>query len=447
MHLNVLTQCSPSPTFEWMWRDEQDRTSTGYRSLEHWTALARQLEGACIDALFFADAHGISDVYEGSWAATVRHAVQVPAIDPLLVIPAAAAVTRHLGFAVTYSTTYHPPYQCARVFTTLDHLTGGRIGWNIVTSYLSSAAANGLGTGLDHDLRYDRADEYLEVVRALWQDSWEDDAVTIDREACVFTDPSKVHDIDHRGRWFSVRGPHQCEPSPQRTPVLYQAGASSRGLDFAARHAEVVFVTLAAPRNGGEQVAELRRCIERHGRDDRAVKVLQGMLVMVAATEEQARAQADLHHDLTQPDGMLAKWCGWSGVDLGGYPPQTPLAELSVQGARSVVRFLENIDPARTWTVQDARNFFGSARRPSPRTALFGTASRVADRMEEWIERADLDGFNLFPAPPSLGVDGICDLLVPELQRRGLFRTEYAEQEVTLRERYFGAGALATPAP
>src|SRR5438094_1265066 len=155
MFLNVLTQCSPSPTFEFMWRDPGDQTGTGYRSLGYWTSMARRLEAACIDALFFADVHGVYDVYRGSWAPAVRHAVQIPSIDPLLVIPAAAAVTEHLGFAVTYSTTYHPPYQCARVFSSLDHLTSGRIAWNIVTSYLRSASSNGLGEYVAHDERYD----------------------------------------------------------------------------------------------------------------------------------------------------------------------------------------------------------------------------------------------------------------------------------------------------
>ncbi|MGP0047269.1 MAG: LLM class flavin-dependent oxidoreductase [Solirubrobacteraceae bacterium] len=440
MHLNVLTQCSPSPTFEWMWRHPDDRSATGYRTLDYWTGLARRLEEARIDALFFADVHGLYDVYGGSWAPAVRHGVQVPSIDPLLVIPAAAAVTRSLGFAVTYSTTYHPPYQCARTFTTLDHLTGGRIGWNVVTSYLPSAAANGLGEQLDHDRRYDRADEYLKVVRALWERSWDDGAVVLDRDASVFTDPDRVRAIDHRGEWFAVAGPHQCEPSPQRTPVLYQAGSSPRGLEFAARHAEVVFLTLASPRRGGEQVAQLRRLASDHGRDPGSLKALQGILVMVAETEEQARAEARCYEALTESDALLAKWCGWSGVDLAAYPPETPLAELSVQGARSVVRFLEGLDAGRAWTVGDAREFWGTARRPNPRTALFGTPAQIAGRMEEWLERADLDGFNLFPCPPTRGVEEICRLLIPELQRRDMFRTSYDDAELTLRERYLGAG-------
>jgi FMN-dependent oxidoreductase (nitrilotriacetate monooxygenase family) len=440
MHLNVLTQCSPSPTFEWMWRHPEERSATGYRRLEHWTELARRLEAARIDALFFADVHGLYDVYGGSWAPAVRHGVQVPSIDPLLVISAAAAVTQSLGFAVTYSTTYHPPYQCARVFTTLDHLTDGRIGWNVVTSYRPSAAANGLGEQLAHDQRYERADEYLEVVRALWERSWDDDAVRRDREAGVFTDPERVRTIDHHGEWFEVAGPHQCEPSPQRTPVIYQAGASPRGLQFAAQHAEVVFLTLVSPRRGREQVDELRRLTAEHGRDGRSIKALQGMLVMVAETEQQARSEARLYQALTEGDTLLTKWCGWSGVDLLAYPASTPLSELRVHGARSVVKFLQRLDGEREWTVGDAIEFWGTARRPNGRTALFGTAEQIAGRMEEWMERADIDGFNLFPCPPSRGIEEICRLLIPELQRRGMFRREYDARERTLRERYLGAG-------
>src|SRR5207302_606389 len=149
--LNVFTECSPSPQFPGLWRHPEDRTGTGYRSIDHWTRIAHRLEAAHFDALFFADTHGIFDVYRGSWAPALRHAVQIPAIDPLLVLPVLAAATRHLGFAITYSTTYHHPYQCARVFSTLDHLTDGRIAWNNVTSYLQSAAANGLGEHLPHD--------------------------------------------------------------------------------------------------------------------------------------------------------------------------------------------------------------------------------------------------------------------------------------------------------
>ncbi|HKS98453.1 MAG TPA: LLM class flavin-dependent oxidoreductase [Rugosimonospora sp.] len=459
MHLNVFTQCSPSPQFKGMWRHPQDATATGYRSLAYWTGLARQLEGACVDALFFADVHGVYDVYRGSWQPAVRHAVQIPSIDPVLVIPAAAAVTEHLGFAVTYSTTYHAPYECARLFSSLDHLTGGRIGWNIVTSYLRSAEADGLGEFLDHDLRYDRTDEYVAVVRALWERSWDDGAVVRDADRDTFTDPEQVHEIGHQGRWFSVRGPHQCEPSAQRTPVLYQAGASARGIDFAAAHAEVVFLTLPDPAGGAPQVARLRQRVADLGRDPRSVKALQGSMVMVGRTRQEAREKASAYNALWSGEGQLAKWCGWMDMDLAAYPDDTPVEEIRAQASHSFLGFLKQLGPERVWTIGDVKYLVSRPRRPrvdAPVT-LFGTVEQVADRMEEWLTVADVDGFNLIPCPPSAGIDDICTLLVPELQRRGLFRTAYDPAERTLRERYFGAGrtrygaagspASAGPAP
>jgi long-chain alkane monooxygenase len=448
MHINVFTQCSPSPQFKGMWRIPGEPTATGYRSLDYWTSVARRLEAACVDALFFADVHGVYDVYQGSWAPAVRHAVQIPTIDPMLLIPALAAVTRQLGFAVTYSTTYHAPYECARAFSTLDHLTGGRIGWNIVTSYLRSASAAGLGEFLDHDDRYDRADEYVSVARALWEQSWDDDAVVRDAGSDVFTDPGRVRAIDRRSDWFTVRAPHQCEPSPQRTPVLYQAGASARGLTFAARHAEVVFLTLSDPAAGRAQVDRLRRRAEELGRDPHAVKALQGTMVMVGRTPEEAKARARLYNTLWSPDGQLAKWCGWMDIDLAAYPAETPVAEIRSQASRSFVDFLSRLTPDRTWTVGDVRYLVSRPRRPrtdSPVT-LYGTAEQVADRMEQWISEAGVDGFNLIPAPPGTGIDDICEILVPELQRRGIFRKAYDPARATLRERYFGAGR-ARPVP
>jgi len=441
MHLNVMTQCSPSPQFEGLWRHPDDGTATGYRSLDYWIPIARKLEAACIDALFFADVHGLYDVYQGSWRAALRHGVQVPSVDPVLVVAALAAITRRLGFAVTYSTTYHAPYECARLFSSLDHLTRGRIGWNIVTSYLRSAAENGLGEYLSHDARYDRADEYVGVCRALWESSWEQDAVVRDAASDTFTDAGRVHEIEHRGRWFHVQGPHQCEPSPQRTPVLYQAGASRRGTTFAARHAELVFVTLPDPATGATHVRALRQRAEELGRDPKRIKILQAAFVLTDRTSAELRAKIARFGALTSAEGELAKLCGWLGFDVAAYPQDMPLAQIPLEASQSIRDFMRRFDPQRAWTVGDVRSISLFSRSPHRRTGwLLGTPAQIADQMQEFRARSGVDGFNLIPCPPTSGIDDICALIVPELQRRGLFRREYEPEGETLRERYFGRG-------
>lgn len=442
MHLNVVTRGIPSPLFEGLWRHPEDRSASGYRSLPYWTAIVRQLEAACVDAIFFADMHGIHDIYGGDAAASVRHAVECPAIDPVPLIPALAAVTEHLGFAVTLSTSYFSPYHCARLFSTLDHLTEGRVGWNVVTSDLRMSEAIGMGEYVPHDERYDRADEYMSIVRRLWEESWDDDVVRRDADTDTFTDPTGVRNIKFSGRWFTLDAPHSCEPSPQRTPFLYQAGSSNRGMDFAARWAEMVFVTLSSPRRGKDHVAKLRERAAKHGRSPGSIKIVQGMPLLVGATEDEVREKARQFVSLTSRGGLLAKWCGWVGVDLNAYPDDTPIQDVLAEDGRSVTSFFSEAGPTRNWTVADVRDFVAVPRRPHrfDRLTLCGTPAQVADRMEEYLDIADVDGFNIYPCPPSSGIDDLCTLLIPELQRRGLFRTSYDQAETTLRERHLGAG-------
>ena len=221
-----------------LWTHPRD-TSTQYKTLEYWTDLARTLERGLFDGLFIADIVGVYDVYQDSIDVPLKESIQLPVNDPLLLVSAMAAVTRHLGFGLTANLTYEPPYLFARRMSTLDHLSRGRVGWNIVTGYLDSAAkAMGLTEQVEHDRRYDQADEYLEVLYKLWEGSWEDDAVLNDPQARVYAQPGKVHKVEHHGEFYQVEGYHLCEPSPQRTPVLFQAGSSDRGLLFAGRNAE-----------------------------------------------------------------------------------------------------------------------------------------------------------------------------------------------------------------
>src|ERR1700726_780095 len=233
--MNCVAHQSPG-----LWTHPRDRTAE-YNRLPYWIALARTLERGLFDGLFLADVLGVYDVFGGGPEAALRHATQTPVNDPLLLVPAMAAATEHLGFGVTVTLSYEPPFPFARRMSTLDHLTDGRIGWNIVTGYLDSAAK---GVGLDsqnsHDLRYRIADEYMEVMYKLWEGSWEDGAVIRDKKSGIFTRADKVHKVVHEGEYYRVDAIHLSEPSPQRTPVLYQAGASNAGCEFAAKHAECV---------------------------------------------------------------------------------------------------------------------------------------------------------------------------------------------------------------
>ncbi|MGF6976051.1 FMN-dependent oxidoreductase (nitrilotriacetate monooxygenase family) [Paraburkholderia sp. JPY465] len=257
--LNAFTMNCVGHINHGLWTHPRDR-STDYRKLGYWTDLARLLERGLFDGLFIADIVGVYDIYQQSANVTLKESVQLPVNDPMMLVSAMAAATRHLGFGITVNLTYEAPYLLARRFSTLDHLTEGRIGWNIVTGYLDSAArAMGRGEMTPHDERYDRADEYLDVLYKLWEGSWEDDAVLRDREGRVFADPSKVHKLDHHGRYYDVEGYHLSEPSPQRTPVLFQAGSSGRGQAFAVRHAECVFVSSQSKEGTRRLVHALRQ--------------------------------------------------------------------------------------------------------------------------------------------------------------------------------------------
>ena len=258
IRLNAFDMATPGHIQQGMWTHPRDN-SAGYASLEHWTSLARLLERGLFDGLFLADVLGVYDVHGGTPDAALRGGVQAPLLDPLMLVPAMAAVTTHLGFGVTCNLAYEPPYLFARRMSTLDHLTNGRIGWNIVTGYLDSAArALGYDAQMLHDDRYDLADEYMEAVYALWEGSWADDAVRRDRAGAIYTNPARVRLVRHHGRQYRMEAIHLCEPSPQRTPVLYQAGASERGRRFAGTHAECVFVNGSSPAVVAALAADLR---------------------------------------------------------------------------------------------------------------------------------------------------------------------------------------------
>src|SRR5262252_2739881 len=274
--MNCVAHQSPG-----LWTHPRDRTAE-YNRLPYLLDLARILERGRFDGLFLADVLGVYDVYGNSPDAALRHATQTPANEPLMLIPAMAAVTKHLGFGVTSNLSFEPPYTFARRMTTLDHLTDGRIGWNVVTGYLDSAAKGaGRARQTAHDERYDTAEEYMEVVYKLWEQSWEDDAAVRDRAAGVFADPGKVHRVIHHGVHYDVDAIHLCEPSPQRTPVIYQAGTSPKGREFAARHAECVFVSGPSANVIAPRVAGIRRLAVENGRGGEDIQFFSMMTVIL----------------------------------------------------------------------------------------------------------------------------------------------------------------------
>lgn len=420
-----------------LWRHPDDQ-GYRYRELGYWTELARILEAGGFDALFLADVLGVYDVYGASRDAAVVDAAQFPVNDPTATVSAMAAVTEGLGFGITLSLTYEQPYALARRLSTLDHLTGGRVAWNIVTSYLDSAARNlGLDAQIPHDQRYEIADEYLEVCYKLWEGSWEADAVVRDAERGVFTDPAKVHDIEHKGRYFSVPGPFLCEPSPQRTPVLFQAGASPRGVRFAAAHAEAVFVSGPTPQIVSGPVRALRAAAADLGRDPRSIKVFTMVTPVVGETHDEAVAKLRDYRRFVSPVGALALFGGWTGVDLAKLDPDQPLTYVETDANRSALASFTTAAAERAWTVRELADEIGIGGRGP---VLVGSPTEVADELERWVDEADVDGFNLaYVTTPGTFAD-FAKFVVPELRRRG--RVPAEPPRSSLRERLGAAGPL-----
>jgi long-chain alkane monooxygenase len=419
-----------------LWARPEDQ-SVRYKDLRYWTELAQLLERGKFDSLFIADVLGIYDTYQGSGDASIRRAMQIPVHDPVVPVSAMAAVTEKLGFGITVSATYEQPYALARRFGTLDHLTGGRIAWNIVTSYLDGAARNlGMDRQMSHDERYELADEVVDVCYKLWEGSWEEGAVVEDREAKVYADPAKVHDIGHEGTYFSVPGMFLGEPSPQRTPVIWQAGTSSRGRAFAARHAEAVFTVAPSPATLRTYVDDIRRIAAIEGRDPRSLKVFTEVTTVVAATDAEAKAKYEDYLSWTDEEGALAFYAGITGVDLSQLDPHQPLEYVDTDSARFALEIFSKADPNRSWTPSEVAKFVGvGAMGP----VIVGSPATVADELERWVDEADIDGFNLaYAVTPGTFIEFI-DLVVPELQRRGRYWSDY-DEGATLRERLYGAG-------
>jgi FMN-dependent oxidoreductase (nitrilotriacetate monooxygenase family) len=426
-HMNCVVHQSPG-----LWV-RPDGGMERYTDLGTWTELAKLLERGKFDGLFLADVIGVYDVFRGNRDAAVRGAVQIPVNDPSLVIPAMAYVTEHLGFAYTSSVLQCHPFTFARQISTLDHLTKGRIAWNIVASYLESSGRNfGQGGLLDHDERYDFADEYVEVCYKLWESSWEDGAVVKDRGRRIYADPAKVHDVHHDGKHFKVDGCHLAEPSPQRTPVLYQAGSSPRGRQFAARHAECVFVTGPSPEVVGEYVRDTRERARREGRDPQDLLFFMYLKVVTGGTEAEARRKYEELFEYVDYEGGLALLSGWSGIDFSRFEPDQPIEFIETNAIRTLMQNFAQAGRKRT-----IRNVAKAVGIGGGGPVIVGAPDQVVDGLLEWV-RAGVDGFNIaYMITPGTFEDFV-DGVVPVLQRRGLMQSAYAEG--TLRQKLFGEG-------
>ena len=418
-----------------LWR-RSDTRQLEYTSLDAWVELAQALEKAKFDSLFLADVVGVYDAFRGGPETSIREAMQIPVNDPTLLIPTMAHATDHLGFAYTGSILAEHPFNFARRASTLDHLTNGRVAWNIVTSYLPSAARNlGFDDLPEHDDRYDRGDDYLEVLYKLWESSWEDDAVVRDLDRGIYADPAKVHTIDHIGPYYTVPGPHLCEPSPQRTPLLFQAGSSDRGREFAARHAECVFI-LGAGR--AELIADIRRRAATHGRRAEDIKICLGLSLVVGGSEAEAQAKAkDLEQTLSL-DGGLAHMSGHLGVDLGDVDLDRPISDFEFNGVLGFLKSFAAREPDKTLTFGDL------ARRQLSGNWIVGSDEQIADKLQS-LGETGADGFNLvYATTPGTFIDFI-EGVAPILKSRGLMQTEY--EPGPLRQKIFGEPYLASRHP
>ncbi|MDN6815033.1 MAG: LLM class flavin-dependent oxidoreductase, partial [Corynebacterium variabile] len=439
--MNCVVHQSPG-----LWRHPEDH-SRDYTDLRYWTDLAQLLETGYFDGLFLADVLGLYDLYGASPDAALRAAAQVPVNDPLPLVSAMAAVTDNLGFGLTTGTAFEHPFPFARRISTLDHLTDGRLGWNVVTGYLPSAAENTQSRGqldtFEHDARYDHADEYLEVLYKLWEGSWEQDAVLADPVSGVYTDPAKVRPINHAGTHYTVPGIHVSEPSPQRTPVIFQAGASSRGSTFAADHAEAVFVAAPTKEALASTVRTLTAKLADAGRSREDVVVYALLTVITDATEDAARAKAAEYRSYIDHEGALTLMSGWMGVDFSSFDLDDPVVGIESNAIQSAVAAFQRSagEKGREWAVREVAEFGGIG---GLGPVVVGSGESVADQLENWVEATGVDGFNLAYAVTPGTFRDVIDHVVPVLQTRGEYPTTYAPG--TLREKLFadrtGAGPL-----
>jgi len=425
MHLVAYLKTGPTAMHVGGWR-HPDSTLDDILDPSRYEHIARLLEAARFDGCFFADLFGLYDVHQGSFDAYLRRGGQISFLDPTVVLPVMAAATRHLGLGATLSTSFHNAYHLARWLGSLDVMSKGRVAWNVVTSATDLEAQNAGMTQLPpRDERYDRADEVLEACFALW-DGWEPDAFVLDKGRGVLADPGKVRYANYAGKWVRTRGPLSIPRSPQGRPVVMQAGSSDRGRDFAARWAEVVFTIQRGREDMREFYDDLKGRTAARGRGPHECAVLPAVSVVLGETESIARERAEYLASLIDPELNLAAASSGLGADLSKLETESGLKALQRnQGMAGTEQVLEQVMKAEGIGIKDAAKKRGG-------NEVVGTAAQVADHLQAHFEAGVCDGFVIAPTTFPSMFEQFCRGVVPELQRRGLFRTEYTGR--TLRE-------------
>lgn len=401
--------------------------------LDHYVDIAKAAERGKLDSLFLADGLAISP----NITYNLHHS-----FEPLTLLSALATATTRIGLIATASTTYNQPYSLARAFASVDRISRGRVGWNIVTSAGQGEARNfNLRDRPDHAERYERADEFLHTAKALW-DSWTDDAVLADKEAGLYSDPDKIQPIDHQGKHFQVKGPLNLPRPLQGHPLLVQAGSSEAGKDFAARHAEAVFTAHQSIESAREFYADLKRRLGAYNRSEDDLLILPGISAYIGDTVEQAQQKYDQLNALINPEYGVRQLSDLLDFDLSGHPLDGELPEIptGTNGAQSRKKLVTDLARAESLTIRQITERLAGAR---GHYTFVGTPVQVAEEIELWFTTGAADGFNIMPPTFPRGLDDFVDKVVPLLQEKGLFRTQYTGQ--TLREHY-GLKRPAVPA-
>ncbi|RFA13844.1 oxidoreductase [Subtercola boreus] len=435
LHFSAFVMNTNSHIQHGLWRHPTAQQAD-FNDVNLWIGLAKTLEAGGFDTMFFADVVGLYGPVNGSYEVNAREGLQIPSNDPSVLLSALAVSTEHLGLAFTSSIVQSHPFDFARKVSTLDHISNGRIGWNVVTSSLENAARNfGMDRLIEHDERYRWAQEYMDVVYKLWEGSWDDGALLKDKASGIYADYTKIHKINHVGERYRVEGPHLPSPSAQRTPVIFQAGSSPAGRSFAARNAEAQFILSPTPEIAAGDISATRALAVEYGRHAWDIQFFQGLTFVIGSTEEEAKSNEAEIDEYISTDGFLAH------INLGldqatGVPldPDMPLKDIRHEGGFSHTKWLREASPDREPTVRDLAKITAKVR-----GRFVGTPEQIADRLEEF-QRAGVDGINVMNWTLPNSYQLFIDEVMPTLRRRGLAKEEPVAG--TLRQKLFGHDQL-----